>query len=107
MEATASGDRELSKIFDWVVLSPDCWLWTGRTSWKQYARTTVEGRDQYIHRVMYERFVGPIPEGMQIDHICRVKYCVNPAHLRVVTVIENLAGRRGKFAKARASREAA
>lgn len=40
--------------------------------------------------VAYEMYVGPIPEGMQLDHLCRVRHCVNPAHLEVVTQQENM-----------------
>lgn len=46
---------------------------------------------------MYEAFVGPIPDGLQIDHLCRVRHCVNPAHLEPVTIAENV--RRGAAAQ--------
>lgn len=42
------------------------------------------------HRVMYEHFTGPIPEGLEIDHLCRVRHCMNPGHMEAVTHLENL-----------------
>jgi hypothetical protein len=44
----------------------------------------------YVHRAVYERYVGPIPPGLEIDHLCRVRNCVNPAHLEAVTRGENV-----------------
>lgn len=58
-----------------------------------YGRNT-----QLAHRVAYELLVGPIPEGLELDHKCRVRCCWNPAHLEPVTHLENMS--RGKHAKA-------
>lgn len=55
-------------------------------------------RFAYIHRIVYEHHYGAIPDGMQIDHLCRVRHCCNPEHLEVVTQQENL--RRGRVARA-------
>jgi hypothetical protein len=61
--------------------------------WMREAQRSVEA-----HRVAYELFVGAIPDGMQIDHLCRNKLCVNPAHLEVVTPRENtLRGLKGRM----------
>jgi HNH endonuclease len=73
----------------------ECWLWTGATT-KGYGRFRGTG----AHRFAYELLVGPIPQGLQLDHLCRVRNCVNPEHLEPVTCQENL--RRGFIAKARA-----
>jgi HNH endonuclease len=68
-----------------------CWLWTGETN-GTYGRIRLGslalGR-MFVHRLSYIWTYGAIPEGYQIDHICRTPLCVNPAHLRAVTYIEN------------------
>lgn len=70
-----------------------CFLWTGHTSRFGYAQTTVEGRAVVAHRAVFEAVVGPVPEGLVLDHLCRVRNCINPDHLEPVTVAEN--NRRG------------
>lgn len=64
-----------------------CWLWTRQVRPDGYARTTESGRTKavYCHRAVWEKARGPIPAGMVLDHVCRVRSCVNPDHLRVVT----------------------
>ena len=66
-----------------------CWLWTGATDRKGYGQFRSKGAHVKAHRWSYERLVGPIPEGLQIDHLCRVPGCVNPEHLEPVTHREN------------------
>jgi hypothetical protein len=69
-----------------------CWLWTGALNSAGYGRFHLDepGLVGYAHRVAYEIQAGPIPAGMTIDHLCRVKRCVNPAHLEAVTIGENV-----------------
>ena len=67
-----------------------CWTWTGYVDPRGYARISVENRPQFIHRFSYELHKGPIPEGLTIDHLCRTRHCVNPAHLEAVTDRENI-----------------
>jgi hypothetical protein len=66
-----------------------CWPWTGRLLRSGYAQIKVEGRNLMAHRFAYEDAVGPIPEGMTLDHLCRVRSCCRPSHLEPVTPREN------------------
>ena len=71
-----------------------CWLWQGSRTSGGYGHVKVGRRFAVSHRVAYEMMRGPIPEGLQIDHLCRVRACVNPWHLEPVTFTENM--RRGE-----------
>lgn len=79
---------------------PECWIWTSTVVGDGYGYFYVGGgranrQRVYAHRWAYEQMVGPIPEGMEIDHLCRVRLCVKPAHLEPVTAQENHRRRRG------------
>lgn len=68
-----------------------CWLWTGSLVGEGYGRITDDnGRSAFVHRFAYELLVGPVPGGKQLDHLCRVRACVNPTHLEPVTRRENI-----------------
>jgi hypothetical protein len=69
-----------------------CWPWRGALGTNGYgkARDPVTHRDTGAYRVAYELAVGPIPRGLHLDHLCRVRPCCNPAHLEPVTHAENL-----------------
>jgi len=73
-----------------------CWVWQ-RNHCNRYGSDYTGGKSRSAHRMIYEQFVGEIPPGMVLDHICRNTYCVNPDHLEVVTQTENI--RRGKGTK--------
>lgn len=62
-----------------------CWLWTANLDTSGYGRFWFEGRTVSAHRFSYEQLIGPIPEGLDIDHLCRVRHCVNPEHMEPVT----------------------
>jgi hypothetical protein len=66
------------------VASP-CWQWGGCINKEGYGRVTVNGVSQYAHRVAWLMFVGPVPDGLELDHLCRNRSCVNPDHLEPVT----------------------
>jgi len=77
----------------YVVDESGCWLWTATRDARGYGKVSREGRMALAHRVSYELHVGPIPDGLTLDHLCRVRHCVNPAHLEPVAHAENV--RRG------------
>lgn len=67
-----------------------CWTWTGSIAGNGYGGIRVAGVWTRAHRVAYEMFVGPIPPGLVIDHLCRNRRCVRPDHLEPVTFRENI-----------------
>ena len=83
-------------IADRIDASGDCWQWTGYTDRDGYGKVYHNGGQKLTHRLVWETLVGPIPEDMEIDHLCRVRACVNPDHLEPVTHAENM--RRGSRA---------
>ena len=66
-----------------------CWHWVGAKHQNGYGAFQCYGHQERAHRVSYNHFVGEISENLQIDHLCRNKACVNPAHLEPVTAQEN------------------
>lgn len=80
-------DRFMAKV------SPEpntgCWLWTGHVSKDGYGRFGIKRTAHEAHRVSYRLFTADIPDGLCVDHICKVRSCVNPDHLRLLTREEN------------------
>lgn len=74
----------------------DCWPWLGTHDRSGYG---IHGnyQNRYAHRVAYRFFVGEIPDGLEVDHLCRNRGCVNPTHLQLVTHGENQQRRRGEL----------
>lgn len=71
------------------VTANGCWQWTGSLVQKGYGALRDAGVNCRAHRWSYEHFVGPIPDGLTLDHLCRNRGCVNPEHLEPVTSLEN------------------
>ena len=85
--------RELDEIRFVEKFSIDpsgCWLWESTMGYKGYGRFWYQGRMRSAHRLAYEEYVEPIPEGLTLDHLCRVRNCIAPDHLEPVTNKENL-----------------
>lgn len=91
---------ESISLIDWfhMHIEPDpvsgCWLWTLGKTGRGYGYICADGRNVRVHVWAYRTFVGPIPDGLVIDHVrargCISKMCVNPAHLEAVTHVENV-----------------
>lgn len=73
----------------YVADESGCWLWTGIVGANGYGRARRGQRKISAHRVVYEQHMGPISDDLMLDHLCRVRHCVNPAHLEPVTNAEN------------------
>ena len=104
-EIRGNGGRRRKPVFvrfwNFVLVEKEtgCWLWQGRKQRDGYANFYIPGISNAVnaHRWSYEFFVADIPEGLTIDHLCRVRHCVNPNHLEAVTFLENM--RRGAAAR--------
>jgi len=62
-----------------------CWLWLAARDKNGYGVINISGKMRSAYRAAYEDSVGPVPVGLELDHLCRVRCCVNPAHLEAVT----------------------
>jgi hypothetical protein len=88
-----------------IYIEPNtgCWLWLGTIFQNGYGHVFVKTengwRHRKAHRVVYEQLVGPVPDGLELDHLCRTRSCCNPAHLEPVTNYVNrfVRGRAGLF----------
>ena len=67
-----------------------CWLWTGKPNQGGYGVQHFQGKLWKAHRFVYTFLVGPIQDGLVLDHLCKVRICVNPDHLEPVTLPENV-----------------
>jgi hypothetical protein len=85
-EPVVLDDRFWSK----VNKTDTCWLWTASVNHDGYGKFSYKKRTFWVHRLSYLAIIGEIPEGMPLDHLCRVRNCVNPDHLEPVTNKENI-----------------
>jgi hypothetical protein len=81
--------RDGAALTRFEITGDDCWVWKG-TVHDGYGRMWWKGRLQLVHRIIYELANGPIPEGLECDHLCRNRLCVNPDHIELVTGRENV-----------------
>ena len=77
------------RFWSHVDITEDCWLWTASTNFG-YGQFYAHKRNYRPHRYAYELLVGEVPDGLVLDHLCRVRHCVNPAHLEPVTHRTNI-----------------
>lgn len=91
------------RIFEKISPCPNtgCWFWTGadKGRGREYGQVWFRGRNTCAHRAVYITLVGEIPDGLELDHLCRVKSCVNPDHLDPCTHAENIERRDRALAK--------
>lgn len=84
----------IERFMKFVEVQPDgCWKWTGHIDSEGYGRFKLNGRWRLAHCVSHEIHKGNVPDGLEIDHVCRHRWCVNPDCLEAVTHAENM--RRG------------
>jgi len=93
----------LEPPFARIVMGPGgCWICTYTPSTGGYCQVSEGGQLRQVHSVVYEHYKGPVPAGLELDHLCRVRRCCNPAHLEPVTHLENI--RRGRLAEVQRER---
>lgn len=80
------------RVLHYAMPEPNtgCWLWGAYVSENGYGKIGFEGKTLYAHRVAYELLRGPISDDFELDHLCKVRSCVNPDHLEPVSRLENV-----------------
>lgn len=84
-----AGLSDRQRLWTRVLITESCWLWTGGKTTAGYGSAQVGGTRVYPHRYVFQLLVGPIPVGMELDHLCYVRHCCRPDHLEIVTGTEN------------------
>ena len=92
----------LDRILARIEREGECWIFAGSKHPQGYGQVHNPGGSRLVHVIVYQRMIGPVPEDMELDHLCRREACCNPAHLEPVTHGENV--RRGRSDGGRANR---
>jgi hypothetical protein len=82
--------EDVERFWTKVQTGPECWTWKATLDRKGYGQFSLGGKTKAAHRIAYMLVQGAIPDGLQLDHLCRVRHCVRPSHLEPVTGRENL-----------------
>lgn len=82
--------RDVARVYRQIDFSGDCHIWKGTTAGNGYGTAFFNGKAERAHRITFMVQIGPIPEGMELDHLCRNTLCVNPRHLEPVSHRENM-----------------
>lgn len=88
--------EDSERFWDYVEKTHDCWIWKGPITSNGYGCISIKGKTTLAHRYSFEEIYGPIPDGLQIDHLCNITRCVKPNHLEAVTPKINNDRRRSK-----------
>lgn len=80
----------LERLMSRIEKVNGCWEWQGPVNHNGYGQMYAHKKKMTTHRFSYESFIGPVPDGLQIDHLCRNRKCCNPDHLEAVTQRENM-----------------
>ena len=83
--------EERLRFYGWTVTESGCWEFSGSRGRHGYGQLRIDGHKVGAHRVAYEAWVEPVPEGLHVLHSCNNRACINPAHLRVGNHVENMA----------------
>jgi hypothetical protein len=89
MPAKGTGEPPFHRAIRRVVMGPDgCWIWTGALRWGYGSiggSRSVWGT-RYVHRVVWEEYHGPVPDGFEVHHLCGEKRCCNPSHFGLIDI---------------------
>ena len=71
----------VQRFWKHAPLADTCWIWDGQLTKAKYGQFSLDKKTWLVHRLAYTFAVGPIPEGLDVIHTCKVRHCVNPSHL--------------------------
>lgn len=83
-------DDLIQKVLSRIDYTETCWIWQFSLDRHGYGQLMLQGKNRRVHRLIYELLIGEIPHGLDLDHLCRNRACVNPSHLEPVTRSVNL-----------------